>query len=89
MAVRVAINGFGRIGRLVLRAAMESKRKDLVFVAINDLGTPEANARLFRHDSVHGPRPVRSSLLARLLHAFRAGADGAVEVRDVRHRISA
>ncbi len=38
MAVRVGVNGFGRIGRLVLRAAMEAKRKDIVFVAVNDLG---------------------------------------------------
>jgi glyceraldehyde 3-phosphate dehydrogenase len=45
MAVRVGINGFGRIGRLVFRAAMESRRKDIEFVALNDLGTPEAKAR--------------------------------------------
>ncbi|MGF1595057.1 MAG: type I glyceraldehyde-3-phosphate dehydrogenase [Kiloniellaceae bacterium] len=57
MAVRVGINGFGRIGRLVFRAAMESKRKDIVFVAINDLGTPEANAHLLKYDSVHGTYP--------------------------------
>ena len=57
MAVRVAINGFGRIGRLVFRAAMEARRKDIVFVAINDLGSPEANAHLLKHDSVHGPYP--------------------------------
>ena len=63
MAVRAAINGFGRIGRLVLRAALESKRKDIEFVALNDLGTPEANARLFRHDSVHGPYPGKVDAL--------------------------
>ena len=57
MAVRVAINGFGRIGRLVLRAAMESKRRDVTFVAINDLGSAEANAHLLKHDSVHGRYP--------------------------------
>jgi glyceraldehyde 3-phosphate dehydrogenase len=57
MAVRVGINGFGRIGRLVFRAAMESKRKDIEFVAINDLGTPEANAHLLKYDSVHGTYP--------------------------------
>jgi glyceraldehyde 3-phosphate dehydrogenase len=57
MAVRVAINGFGRIGRLVFRAAMEAKRKDIEFVAINDLGTPEANAHLLKYDSVHGTYP--------------------------------
>jgi len=59
MAVRVGINGFGRIGRLVFRAAMEAKRKDIEFVAINDLGTPEANAHLLKYDSVHGIYPGR------------------------------
>ena len=57
MAVRVAINGFGRIGRNVLRAIHESKRRDLRVVAINDLGPVETNAHLLRHDSVHGPFP--------------------------------
>ena len=57
MTVRVGINGFGRIGRLVLRAAMESKRDDIEFVAINDLGSPEDNAHLFSFDSVHGRYP--------------------------------
>lgn len=55
MALRVAINGFGRIGRLVLRAAIESGRKDIEFVGINDLGSVEANAHLVSYDSVHGP----------------------------------
>lgn len=54
MAVRVAINGFGRIGRNVLRAIVEAGRKDIVVVAINDLGPVETNAHLFRFDSVHG-----------------------------------
>jgi glyceraldehyde 3-phosphate dehydrogenase len=54
MAVRVAINGFGRIGRLALRAAFEAKRTDITFVAINDLGSTEMNAHLLRHDSTHG-----------------------------------
>jgi len=54
MPTRVAINGFGRIGRLVLRAIHDSKRKDLKVVAINDLGPVETNAHLLRHDSVHG-----------------------------------
>jgi glyceraldehyde 3-phosphate dehydrogenase len=54
MSVKVAINGFGRIGRLVLRAMVESGRDDVVPVAINDLGSTEANAHLFRYDSVHG-----------------------------------
>jgi len=54
MALRVAINGFGRIGRLVLRAAIESGRKDIEFVGINDLGSVEANAHMVSYDSVHG-----------------------------------
>ncbi|MDO9710639.1 type I glyceraldehyde-3-phosphate dehydrogenase [Paracraurococcus lichenis] len=57
MAVKVAINGFGRIGRLVLRAAIESGRDDIEIVAINDLGSVEANAHLLRYDSVHGRFP--------------------------------
>jgi glyceraldehyde 3-phosphate dehydrogenase len=57
MAVKVAINGFGRIGRLVLRALVESGREDVECVAINDLGSPEANAHLFKYDSVHGRFP--------------------------------
>jgi glyceraldehyde 3-phosphate dehydrogenase len=63
MPVKVAINGFGRIGRLVLRAIIESERKDIEVVAVNDLGSAEANAHLFKHDSVHGrfPYPVRVS----------------------------
>ena len=54
MAVRVAINGFGRIGRLVLRAILESRRNDLEVVGINDLGSPETNGHLLKYDSVHG-----------------------------------
>jgi glyceraldehyde 3-phosphate dehydrogenase len=57
MTVKVSINGFGRIGRLVLRAACEAGRQDLEFVTINDLGSVEANAHLFRYDSVHGRFP--------------------------------
>ena len=57
MPVKVAINGFGRIGRLVLRAMIESGRDDVVPIAINDLGSTEANAHLFRYDSVHGRFP--------------------------------
>src|SRR5215469_3387516 len=57
MAVKVAINGFGRIGRLVLRAITESKRSDILVVAVNDLGPVETNAHLLRYDSVHGRYP--------------------------------
>ena len=54
MAVRLAINGFGRIGRLIMRAAIENKRRDVEIVAINDLGPVETNAHLLQYDSVHG-----------------------------------
>jgi glyceraldehyde 3-phosphate dehydrogenase len=57
MALRVAINGFGRIGRLVLRSIIEHGRKDIIVVAINDLGPVETNAHLLRYDSVHGKFP--------------------------------
>jgi glyceraldehyde 3-phosphate dehydrogenase len=57
MALRVAINGFGRIGRLVLRAIVESNRSDIVVVGVNDLGPVETNAHLLRYDSVHGRFP--------------------------------
>jgi glyceraldehyde 3-phosphate dehydrogenase len=56
-ATKIAINGFGRIGRLVLRALHESGRKDLQVVGINDLGPVKANAALLKHDSVHGAFP--------------------------------
>ncbi|MEQ1754891.1 MAG: type I glyceraldehyde-3-phosphate dehydrogenase [Micropepsaceae bacterium] len=58
MTIRVAINGFGRIGRLVLRAIVETGRKDIDIVAVNDLGPVETNAHLLRYDSVHGRFPV-------------------------------
>lgn len=56
--IRVAINGFGRIGRLVLRAALESGRKDIEFVAINDISPIEQNVYLLQYDSVHGKLPM-------------------------------
>ena len=58
MTVRVAINGFGRIGRNVLRAVVEGRRKDVEIVAINDLGPVETNAHLLRYDSIHGKFPA-------------------------------
>ena len=63
MVTKVAINGFGRIGRLALRAIVESKRRDIEVVAINDLGTPDFNAHLLQYDSIHGqfPYKVRAS----------------------------
>jgi glyceraldehyde 3-phosphate dehydrogenase len=57
MTIRVAINGFGRIGLLGLRAAYESRRDDLEIVGVNDLGPVETNAHLLRYDSVHGRFP--------------------------------
>ena len=63
MTTRVAINGFGRIGRLTLRAALESEREDIEFVAINDLGSTEMNAHLLQYDSAHGrfPKKVKAT----------------------------
>lgn len=58
MTVRVAINGFGRIGRNILRGIVESGRKDIQVVAVNDLGPVETNAHLLRFDSVHGKFPA-------------------------------
>ena len=62
MAVRVAISGFGRIGRNILRAIVEAKRKDLEVVAVNDLFSAKDNAHLLRHDSVHGRFPGEVSV---------------------------
>ena len=58
MAVRVAINGFGRIGRNVLRGIIESGRQDIEVVAVNDLGPVDTNAHLLQFDSIHGRLPV-------------------------------
>src|SRR5690606_9749794 len=57
MTVKVAINGFGRIGRNIVRAIYESGRGDIDVVAVNDLGPVETNAHLLRYDSVHGRFP--------------------------------
>jgi glyceraldehyde 3-phosphate dehydrogenase len=62
MAVRVAINGFGRIGRNILRAIVESGRTDIEVIAVNDLGPVETNAHLLRFDSVHGRFPHEVSV---------------------------
>ena len=74
MAVRVAINGFGRIGRLILRAIIESGRKDIDVVAVNDLGPVETNAHLLRYDSVHGRFPDASEGRRRPHDRRRSGA---------------
>jgi len=61
MSVKVAINGFGRIGRNILRAVIEANRTDIEVVAINDLGSVETNAHLLQYDSVHGRFPAQVS----------------------------
>ena len=70
----VAINGFGRIGRNILRAIAESKRKDIEVVLINDLGPVETNAHLLRFDSVHGRFPGDIKVAGEL-DRFRRGSD--------------
>ena len=57
MAVKIAISGFGRIGRNILRAIVEANRKDVEIIAINDLFSAKDNAHLLRYDSVHGRFP--------------------------------
>src|ERR1700750_2295647 len=78
MAIRVAINGFGRIGRLVLRAIVESGRRDIEVVALNDLGPVETNAHLLRYDSVHGRFPatvtVERDIITAAGHRMKATA---------------
>jgi glyceraldehyde 3-phosphate dehydrogenase len=79
MTVRIAINGFGRIGRNVVRAIFESGRKDIDVVAINDLGPVETNAHLMRYDSVHGRFPreisVKGDVIAVGKESFKALAE--------------
>jgi glyceraldehyde 3-phosphate dehydrogenase len=81
MAVKVAINGFGRIGRNVLRAIIESGRTDIEVVAINDLGPVETNAHLLRFDSVHGRFPGVVKTTATTIDAGR----GPIEVTAIRN----
>lgn len=66
--LRVAINGFGRIGRMVLRAIAEKKEQNILVVAINDLGSVETNAHLFKYDSIHGRFPGTVSTTHDTLH---------------------
>ena len=68
MTAKVAINGFGRIGRNILRALAEHGRDDIEVVAINDLAPPATNAHLFRYDSVHGRFPGEAKLEGDTLH---------------------
>ncbi|MCL4189571.1 MAG: type I glyceraldehyde-3-phosphate dehydrogenase [Rhodobacteraceae bacterium] len=81
MTVRVAINGFGRIGRNVLRAIIESGRTDIEVVAINDLGPVDTNAHLLRFDSVHGRFPGTVTVRGTTIDAGR----GPMEVTAIRN----
>jgi glyceraldehyde 3-phosphate dehydrogenase len=81
MAVKVAINGFGRIGRNILRAIIESGRTDIEVVAINDLGPVETNAHLLRYDSVHGKFPATVTVKGDTIDVGR----GPIQVSAVRN----
>jgi len=81
MAVKVAINGFGRIGRNVLRAIVESGRTDIEVVAINDLGPVETNAHLLRYDSVHGRFPATVTTTETTIEVGR----GPIDVTAIRN----
>ena len=83
MAIRVAINGFGRIGRNILRAIAEFKRTDIRIVAINDLGPVETNAHLLRFDSVHGRFPGDIKVAGDLID-YGAGPIKVTAIRDPR-----
>src|SRR6267154_1507475 len=80
MSVRVAINGFGRIGRNVLRAIAEAKRSDIEVIAINDLAPVETNAHLLRFDSVHGRFPGEVTVKGDTISL----GNGAIKVTAVR-----
>lgn len=81
MPVKVAINGFGRIGRNILRAIIESGRTDIEVVAINDLGPVETNAHLLRFDSVHGRFPATVTTTATTIDVGR----GPIEVSAIKN----
>ena len=81
MAVKVAINGFGRIGRNILRAIIENGRTDIEVVAINDLGPVETNAHLLRYDSVHGRFPATVTTTDSTIDVGR----GPIEVTAIRN----
>lgn len=81
MTVKVAINGFGRIGRNVLRAIIESGRTDIEVVAINDLGSVEFNAHLLRFDSVHGKFPQEVTVKGETIDVGR----GPIKVTAIRN----
>ncbi len=81
MAVKVAINGFGRIGRNVLRAIIESGRTDIEVIAINDLGPVETNAHLLRFDSIHGRFPATVTTTETIIDVGR----GPMQVTAIRN----
>ncbi len=81
MTVRVGINGFGRIGRNVLRAIIESGRTDIQVVGLNDLGPVETNAHLLRYDTVHGRFPGKVTVGERLIDA----GTGPIRVTAIRN----
>jgi len=80
MSVRVAINGFGRIGRNILRAVVEAERDDIEVVAINDLAPVETNAHLLRFDSVHGRFPGAVTVKGDTIHC----GNGAIKVTAIK-----
>ena len=82
MAINVAISGFGRIGRNVLRAIGESGRTDVNVVAINDLGSPEHNVHMMQYDSVHGKYPKDISLSGDMMDAGTGGPIKVLAERD-------
>jgi glyceraldehyde 3-phosphate dehydrogenase len=82
MPVRVAINGFGRIGRLVLRSIVEHGRTDIEVVAINDLGPVETNAHLLRYDSVHGRFPAEVKVAGEFIEVAGHGKIKVTAERD-------
>src|SRR5436190_5131104 len=82
MPVRVAINGFGRIGRLVLRSIVEHGRKDIGVVSINDLGPVETNAHLLRYDSVHGRFPAEVRVVGDTIEIAGYPAIKVTAIRD-------
>ena len=82
MAINVAISGFGRIGRNVLRAIGESGRTDVNVVAINDLGSPEHNVHMMQYDSVHGKYPKDITLNGDMMDAGTGGPIKVLAERD-------
>src|SRR4249919_2996814 len=82
MTVRVGINGFGRIGRNILRAIAEAGRKDIEVVAINDLGPVETNAHLLRYDSVHGRFPAEVKTAGDTIQVAGHGKIKGTAIRD-------